>query len=302
MHLNKNYNAIQTTYTEWLQTLGFSEATVYSYPKSAAFFFEWLLQSGINHIADVKQKHLYNYFAYLEQRPNQRRKGKGLSVAHLNKTFDAIDKLMECLHQNGMTTAPSPTKYRIINQYKPSLVVLTPKQIQQLYAAVPYAFDRFTLARRQPRQAILRLVMDLLYGCGLRRGEIINIALNDIDFGNKVLHVRQAKGYKDRYVPMSQRIYKSIQTFVYQHRKYFDQRPQMLFPHTAHYIPFCLKTLQRHSGSQTLQQMKITPHTLRHSIATHLLQNGMSIESIARFLGHTSLESTQIYTHIEDDL
>ena len=177
---------------------------------------------------------------------------------------------------------------------------MTQSEEQDSYKAIPYTFDNYSEASRQPRQAILQLVLDLLYGCGLRRSEVTALALKDVNFDRRVLHVRQAKGYKDRYVPMSKKVYQATQEFVYQHRSYWTRRPSMLFPYTAHYIPACIDILLRHC--QNLKHKKITPHTLRHSIATHLLQNGMSIENISRFLGHSSLESTQIYTHIINDL
>ena len=76
----------------------------------------------------------------------------------------------------------------------------------------------------------------------------------------------------------------------------------MLFPYHSPFVARCVKILQRDSNNEALKEKKISPHSLRHSIATHLLENGMEIKKIARFLGHDSLESTQIYAHINEEL
>jgi len=301
MNLNNNYTTILSNYKTWLQTLGFSKSIVYNYPLQVSYFFYWLEQQSINHISGITQKHVYTYFTYLEQRPNQRHKNKGLSVSHLNKIFDSVDKLCEFLHQIGLNTAPSPTKYRLLREDKESFTILTPKEIQELYKTVSLTFLDFSMSKREPRQAVLKLVLDLCYGCGLRRQEVTNLYLKDVDFDRKVLHVRQGKGYKDRYVPMSKTVCKSVEFFVYQHRSFFTRRPQMLFPYTSYYIPYCIDILLRETTNTELKEKRITPHTLRHSIATHLLQNGMNIENISRFLGHNTLESTQVYTHIVNE-
>ena len=126
---------------------------------------------------------------------------------------------------------------------------------------------------------------------------MLNLELKDLDFDNRILHVRQGKNYQDRYVPISKAIAKSIQHFAYQHRRSFSQRPQKLCP--VYGINEAFKRLLPHT-SPSLQAKNPTLHSLRHAIATHLLQNGMPIEQIARFLGHNSLVSTQLYTHILD--
>ncbi len=302
MKLSENHTAILSTYTQWLQMLGFSASIVYGYPKMVSHFLVWLQQNGIFHISHLTAAHLHHYYTYLENRPNQKVAGRGLSAAHLNKNFDAVDKLCECLHHMGMDQAPSPTQYRLAYKYSERPSVLTQQEVRDLYGAIPHTFAHHGLAAREPRQAILHLVLDLLYGCGLRRGEVTKLTLSDVDLDRKILHVRQAKGYKDRYVPLSKGVYRSIQLFVYQYRAYWSRRSGMLFPYTKHYLPFCLDILLRATDNQRLKQRKVTPHTLRHSVATHLLQGGMSIEGIARFLGHDTLESTQIYTRCVHEL
>lgn len=299
--MSENYKTLLDNFTEWLETLGFSTSMVYNCPKTTAYFLAYLEQNGVQKIEHLTPKLVYEYFDHLQQRKSLR-SAKALSTAHLNKSFDAIDKFLEFLHQMGMTTAPSPTKYRLLNPYKADFEILTPAEITDLYNTIQNTFLKYALASREPRQAILTLVLDLLYGCGLRRSEVTNLQIKDVNFNRKVLHIRQAKGYKDRYVPMSKKVYQNIQNFVFTHRKYFNRRPSYLFPYTSHYIPKALEILLRETSNHELKTKRLTPHSFRHSIATHLLQNGMSIESIAKFLGHSSLESTQIYTHIINDL
>ena len=150
-----------------------------------------------------------------------------------------------------------------------------------------------------------KAVLSVFYGCGLRRNEGVNLNVDDIYFDEKLLHVRKGKGNKERLVPLNEAVLKHLELYVY------DGRPELANKNeTALLIGKksarlmgngCyrrLKSLQQKSESITLKQKEISLHTLRHSIATHLLQAGMSLESIAEFLGHSSLESTQIYTHV----
>ena len=299
--MNQHFTTLQTHFDTWLKTLGFSSSVQYQYPQMLGYFFRYLEERGICNAQQLSSEIIYQYFDYLERTTGKLTR-KAFSPAYLNKNFDAVDKFLEFLQQMGMQDIPSPTKYRILNPYQANFTVLSTQEISQLYEAIPNTFQNYGLATREPRQAILTLVLDLCYGCGLRRSELTNLQLNDVKLDRKVLHIRQAKGYKDRYVPFSQAIYKNLQLFIYQYRSYWNRRPQMLFPYCSHFVARCIKILQRESNNDLIKAKQISPHSLRHSIATHLLENGMDIKKIARFLGHDSLESTQIYAHINEEL
>lgn len=295
--MNKNYKTIQQEYILWLDTLGFSSKLVYQYKFSVKEFFEWLESKNINTVSHISPNHIQNYFDYLQTRPNKRRKG-GLSIAHLNKNFDAIDKFLEFLHQMGMEHAPIPTNYRIfedqqirINNIQP----FTQEEIKILQSNIENTYTHFTFKLREKKQEQLKLVFALYYACGLRRSEGYNLTVNDIDFNKKTIFIRQGKNYKDRIVPMNENVYKALQHYIYNFRNSFKLQHRRLLLNGTYTLNVSLQELQKTSG---LQGKKLTLHILRHSIATHLLQNGMSIENISLFLGHSSLESTQIYTHI----
>ena len=289
----EHYTELQNHYQTWLKTLGFSVSTVYSYPKMVHYFLEYLKNKGVCHITMLKNSHVNEYFTHLQTRRNMR-KGNALSVAHLNKTFDATDKFLEFLNQTGCQNVPSPTSYRILQTRKQEVQALTKEEIQTIYQSVSKLFPRLPFGEVEARQAVATLVLDLCYGCGLRKKEAFNLLIEDIDLDKKILLVRQAKGYKDRYVPLSENINGRIKVFIYQYRKSFNVKHKRLFPYTLHSLFEYIKKLRRVSGLDK----DFGLHTLRHSIATHLLQNGMSVEQIARFLGHATLDSTQIYTHL----
>jgi len=298
--MNTSYNEIQKEYTHWLDTLGFSNGMVYDYTFRVKDFFEWLHTQGVSQINQLTAKHITTYFDYLQIRPNKRKKG-GLSVAHLNHNFCAIDKLMEFLHQMGMETAPPPTNYRLkpdkellINNIQP----FTQEEIKQLQAQIPHAFLHLTFKKREAKREQLKLMFALYYACGLRRTEGYKLTVKDIDFDKRTLFVHQGKNYKDRIIPMNQSVYKALQHYIYNFRNLQKPTHQRLFLSTAGTLNRSLQHLQQATNNKALQSKHLTLHILRHSIATHLLQNGMSIENISRFLGHSTLDSTQIYTHI----
>lgn len=284
----------------WLTTLGFSNGLVYDYKFRAKDFFEWLEAQNINQISFVNQKNIETYFDFLQTRPNKRKIG-GLSTSHLNHNFMAIDKLLEFLHQMGMNQAPIPTNFRInpeknerINNIKP----LTKEEIKILQNTIHEAFMDVSFKIREAKQEQLKLIFALYYGCGLRRNEGFKLTISDIDFDKKTLFVRQGKNYKDRIIPLNANVYKALEHYIYNFRNLQKVSHKRLFLSTTGTLNELLQDLQKTTESEPLKAKKLTLHILRHSIATHLLQAGMSIENIALFLGHSSLESTQIYTHL----
>jgi integrase/recombinase XerD len=156
--------------------------------------------------------------------------------------------------------------------------------------------------------------LSIFYGCGLRRNEVVHLDIKDIHFEKRVLHVRKGKGYKERMVPVTKQSLEHLQNYLYDARLYFmPAKPTPSFGggkgEAAFLVTYSgkrlggqqmllrLKQLIQFTGNAELMQKNIHLHTLRHSIASHLLQNGMKLERIKDFLGHGSLDSTQIYTH-----
>lgn len=298
--MNTSYTEIQKEYTNWLDTLGFSNGLIYDYKFRVRDFLEWLQTQSVNQINQLTDKHINTYFDYLENRPNKRTKA-GLSVSHLNHNFCAIDKLMEFLYQMGMENIPTPTNYRLkvdkqlrINNIEP----FSQEEIKTLHANITNTYNHFTFIQKEAKQKQLKLIFALYYGCGLRKTEGYNLTINDIDFDKKTIFIRQGKNYKDRIVPMNESVYKALQHYIYNFRNLQKVNHKRLFIHHTTSLSRSLKELQQTTQNEAIQSKRLTLHILRHSIATHLMQNGMSIENISRFLGHSSLDSTQIYTHI----
>lgn len=295
--MNANFKAIQKEYALWLDTLGFSNSIVYHYKFNVGYFLQWLHTQGVSQINQLTTKQIEGYFEYLQTRKNKRRKG-ALSPAHLNKNFDAIDKFLEFLHQIGMEQAPIPTNYRIYEnklEKVNNLQILTQEEIKILQANIENTYNHFPYKLREQKHEQLKLIFALYYGCGLRRSEGYKLTVKEIDFDKKIIFVKQGKNYKDRIIPMNNGVCKALEHYIYNFRNFLKLDHKRLFITGTYTLNVSLQELQKTSG---IKGKKLTLHILRHSIATHLLQNGMSIESIALFLGHSSLESTQIYTHI----
>ena len=296
--LNPGYSAIQKEYALWLSALGYSSKLVYEFKFNVKHFFEWLQTKNIHAVAAICQQHLNNYFEYLQTRPHKRIKNRGLSVAHLNRNFSAIDNLFKFLHQMGMEQAPVPANFRIkpdkqarVDNIEP----LTQGEIRYLQENIKNTYLHYAFKEQERKHEQLKLIFALYYGCGLRRSEGYKLTPSDIDFDKKTIFIRQGKNYRDRIVPMNQNVYSTLQHYVYNYRNRLKLPHKRLFVNNTYTLNTSLQELQKISG---MQHKKLTLHVLRHSIATHLLQNGMSIESIAMFLGHSSLEATQVYTHI----
>lgn len=140
-----------------------------------------------------------------------------------------------------------------------------------------------------------RLIVSMLYSSGLRVSELVNLKTTDVNFSEKTGWVRRGKGAKDRMFVLSEVLIKDLEAYLKDRNYiYLFSKDKPLTTRNIQKIIFGLR------GRASLQK-KITPHTLRHSYATHLLEQGTDIRTIQVLLGHSSLNTTQLYTHISAD-
>ena len=298
---NPSYEYLEKAFSEWLGVLGYCEMSVYNMPSIVREFLHFLENQKCSHIKNLGQKHLKNYYQYITSRGNQRR-GGGLSNNYINKHLQAIQKFLEFLYQKGVEGLPAMI-IRQLKLDKNEITVITPEEIQQMYNVTQREADNIKQEALQSRD---RAILAMYYGCGLRRNEGVHLELNDINLDTRVLHVRKGKNNSERFVPFNKTIAGYLQEYIYDYRPILvkDKKESTFFisyrgkPMTGGSLYNRVKLLQLQSGDLALQQKQITLHNLRHSIATHLLEAGMELAKISRFLGHNSLESTQIYTHL----
>ncbi|RKX49707.1 MAG: recombinase XerC [Thermotogae bacterium] len=162
---------------------------------------------------------------------------------------------------------------------------LTKEDVKKLIKAVP------------PTRKRDRLIILLLYGTGLRVSEVCNLKIEDIDFKRGILIVKGGKGAKDRVVPIPDFLLKEIEDYLktredgseYLFVEVRREKKDRISPKTVWYL---LKKYGEKAG------IRVTPHMLRHSFATHMLEKGVDIRVIQEILGHSNLSTTQIYTKV----
>ena len=140
-----------------------------------------------------------------------------------------------------------------------------------------------------------KAILSLIYSAGLRRGELINMKINDIDSKRMYVIIRQGKGRKDRYSILSEKVLELLRRYVKQYKPV-----EWLFEGQfgGQYGASSVQHILRDAVSRSKIRKTVTVHTLRHSFATHLLEHGVDIRYIQELLGHQSLKTTEIYTHI----
>ena len=309
------YQYIEKSFKEWLEVLGYSWQGVYYMPIQIRGLLNHLEKQNKTDLKDITTEAIKDYYYQeLKQRRNYMRDAGALSAKHLNKHLQALRKFTEYLRQTGKLQIPLLNiKQEEIIETKPT--VLTEEEIKQLYEATKLIPDKMKHAKPREFYEVLNMrdgaMLSIFYGCGLRRNEGYHLNITDINLDGAVLHVTKGKGYKERFVPISRKGVQYITEYLYDARPMLirDNKEDAFFLNHngkrlgGQMLMICLQSLARRTNNTELQQKEIGLHTLRHSIATHLLSNGMSLESIRDFLGHSSLESTQIYTHLvnEDD-
>ena len=140
-------------------------------------------------------------------------------------------------------------------------------------------------------------ILAVIYSCGLRVSELINIKINDIDNNRMVIHIKKAKGNKDRQVQLTNQLLELLRKY---YKKYLPVNYLIVGQNGGKYSTTSIQKIIKNSSFKAGINKKVTPHTLRHSFATHLLENGTDIRFIQKILGHSDIKTTQIYTHVSN--
>ncbi len=292
--MNIEYQRLVSAYREWLRLLNFEPSTIQCSPIKLRGFLEWLERQQCTRVDMITGTYVKKYFEHLSHRKNERT-GQGLSLNYLRTYRTTLMKFTRYLRETGQPffEVPIQLKGPVMNVKS----ILTEAEIKRLYAIIRN--DTYGLRDRA--------MLAVYYGCGLRKQEGVHLEEKDILFERNMLHVRKGKGYKERYVPMAAKVRSDIENYLSYGRVGLLGNKK---DHGAFFIGRTGKAMIGNALYERLQTLRrdaqinkpIGLHTLRHSIATHLLQHGMKLEQIGKFLGHSSLESTQIYTHILNEL
>lgn len=172
-----------------------------------------------------------------------------------------------------------------IERQKKLPVVLSQQEVRELISA--------------PKLLKHRLIIALLYGCGLRNFECCGLEISDLDFSRKTLHIREGKGRKDRYVPLPDLLIRGIKKYLETGKpvKYLfngKSRSGDYIALTPRGIQWAMKESRQKSGIKKA----VTAHSLRHTYATHLLEMGVDIVTLKELLGHEDIQTTLLYLHV----
>ena len=287
------YQTYQDEFIKWLQRLGYSMSTIKGYEKQLQTFFQWLTANYIRELDELTPTNLEVYNKHLHTRNNKQKQG-GLSSGYIQSHINVIRLLSKYLELTGEKKIFTGG-IRVEPGTKTQRTVLTQNEIQRLYRA----------ADDTPEGLRDRAILSLYYGCGLRYREGIRLEKKHIDYHRQLLYVVPGKNFQSRIIPINKKIIKDLRDYETCGRPYFEKQYNIVFLLGANghalnstTIGKRLKLLLDKAGIEK----SICLHGLRHSIATHLLQQGMPLEQISKFLGHKSLDSTQIYTRIAEEL
>ena len=264
------------------------------YPSCVREFMFFVETKGLTELKEVTASEIIAYHEYLSQRPNQRRVGglsDGMIRHHLCSLRVFFDYLLDI---DVLQTSPARLPKFNLSKHK-ERNVLTLDEIKQLYSVCETKRDR--------------LILSLAYGCGMRRSELENLDVGDVYLQKGVIVIRDSKNHRSRTIPVSDSVLKDLKEYIiYERSKLYQNRNQnnqtieralILNEYgnrrTGVSIANRLKELIKKTQNAEILRKEITLHCLRHSLATHLLDKGATIEFVRDYLGHQNIDTTHIY-------
>ncbi|MDH4223188.1 MAG: tyrosine recombinase [candidate division Zixibacteria bacterium] len=269
----------------------YSSNTCKAYRKDLSDFLEFLnieLKKSLMPVS-IQVKDVKKYLIYLSQ--------KGYDHSSIERKLSTLKSFFRYLRKKQKATSNPALSLKAPRRKKRLPRVLSWLQMRELLE--PSLYEKY---RQGPRD---RAILELLYNTGLRLAELSSLELKDIDFQNGEIKIT-GKGNKERIVPLGENAIKTLM-------EYLSSRSRVDSPgrHEEGFL-FLNKygeklgrrgvaRVVKKYGSRIAENKKISPHTLRHSFATHLLDEGAKLIAVKEMLGHEKLSTTQIYTHVSMD-
>ena len=262
----------------------YSPHTLTSYRTDLGQFAEYLAQTyQISDPAEADHTIIRSWIVSLLQ--------EKMEARSVNRKIACLRSYYKFLLKNGAISQNPMLKVTAPKAGKKLPAFLPQETMQQLFEQIEFP-DTFEGWRD-------KTVLELLYGTGMRLSELIGLKENAIDFYKKTIRVL-GKGQKERIIPINASLENCLKTYLKQKAQEFPDNPAAALLVTAKTQPLYPKLVYRivknYTGMVTTSQHR-NPHMLRHTFATHLLDNGADLNAIKELLGHSSLAATQVYTH-----
>jgi len=267
----------------------YSEHTILAYQhdiESFAIFLEeewgvFSLFTSVSNIQTLQLKHLRAWVGTLSS---------DYAKTSIHRKISAIKSFLKFSMKEGWLSK-NPAKHLILPKKNKPLPIFVPEtQMLQVMENISWNGD-FNQVRNQ-------LIFELLYGCGLRRSELCQIQYSRIDYSQMLISIT-GKGKKQRIVPFGEQVQKAMQAYeaICQEKGLYYKNTYILTEDGKPLYGLLVYRIVRESLSLHTQLKKNSPHILRHTFATHLLDHGADLFAVKELLGHSSLTSTQVYTH-----
>lgn len=254
--------------TEYMQLKGYSPRTIKCYVNMAAAYARHFGKSP--ELTDCEDVRLYMLYL-LEER--------GCSMSHLSQAYSALKVLfVKVLGRDGCgDKIPRPKRARTLP------AVMSVEEVERLIRSLGNIKHR--------------TMLQVLYGAGLRVSELIGLRIGDIDSDRKVITVRHGKGNKDRQVPLPPTLLEVLREYwkLYRPKEFLFENRRSGAQMSERTVQSVFSQAKKAAGINK----KISPHTLRHSYATHLLEAGTDLLSIRNQLGHRNITTTTVYLHLQ---
>ncbi len=266
---------------------GLSENTLESYGRDVKKFIEYLDKEKITAISDVKYRHIADFLTHSKE--------KGFTATTIVRSIVSIKQFFKYLIVEKLIAEDPASQIKTPKMKKSIPGVISLDDVETLLGAP----DEST-----PEGLRDSAMIEVLYATGIRVSELIGLKLNDVNFDHGYVIV-YGKGSKERIVPLGEAAREKLQNYL------MEARPLILKSKEAKALFVTRRgsgmtrqgfwKLIKNYGLKAGISKKISPHTLRHSFATHLLERGADLRTIQIMLGHSDISTTQIYTHVESE-
>lgn len=264
---------------------GLSDNTNISYKTDLELYLGFIKEKGINSLEDIKSSDIESYMVFLQEDNKD-------TVTTVARKLTSIKNFHSFLEKEGITSKNVGVGIKRPKLRKTVVRSLSVSDVDKL----------LDITLKSPFDYRNKAMLELIYGTGLRVSELVNLTLNNIDFTNCIIRII-GKGNKERIIPLGE-------YSMYYLNLYMDVRHSLLKKNIcdALFLNNHGKKITRQGFFKILKALlkekgldpDVSPHTLRHSFATHLLSSGADLRSIQEMLGHSDISTTRIYTHVSD--